>query len=52
MPATNKTVFKIAFRHDLVSAWNHTEDMVDVSPLTTNVYRTYHETFRTGGGGR
>jgi len=24
-------------RHDLVSAWNHAEDMVAVGPLTTNV---------------
>jgi len=32
-------------RYDLVSAWNHVEDMVDVSPLTTNVCITHHETF-------
>ena len=31
--------------HDLVSAWNHAEDMVAVSPLTTNVCITCHETF-------
>jgi len=30
--------------HDLVSAWNHAEDMVAVSPLTTNVRITRHET--------
>jgi len=28
-------------QHNLVSVWNHTEDMVAVSPLTTNVC---HET--------
>ena len=31
-------------QHDLVSAWNHTEDMVAISPLTTNVCITHHET--------
>jgi len=31
-------------RHDLVSAWNHAEDVVAVSPLTTNVCIT-RETF-------
>ena len=31
--------------HDLVSAWNHAEDMVAASHLTTNVCITYHETF-------
>ena len=32
-------------RHDLVAAWNHAEDVVAVSPLTTNVCITRHETF-------
>jgi len=32
-------------QHDLVSAWNHAEDMVAVSPLATNVCITHNETF-------
>jgi len=31
--------------HNLVSAWNHAEDVVAISPLTTNVCITHHETF-------
>ena len=30
-------------QHDLVSAWNHAEDVVAISPLTTNVCTTRHE---------
>jgi len=32
-------------QHNLVSAWNHAEDVVAVSPLTTNVCVTCRETF-------
>jgi len=32
-------------QHDLVSAWNHGEDVVAVSPLTINVCTTHQETF-------
>jgi len=31
--------------HDFISAWNHPEDVVAVSPLTTNVCITCNETF-------
>ena len=31
-------------QHDLVSAWNHAEDVVAVSPLTNNVCTT-HDNF-------
>ena len=31
-------------QHNLISAWNHAEDMAPVIPLTTNVSETHHET--------